>query len=207
MNVLNFDSKYCERTRRQLDTYISNELLVETTSEVLNHLETCESCTRELDSRMRVREALRRAVRKQVPPEGLREVVHERLREAQPGYFRGFRATSWALALAALILMIFLTGVSQRWLRVRRGRQMLASILTLGVSDHLHCAIRGHNYPEVANPPEQLRKKLGPEYGGVLQVVEARLTGFQVLEAHICSVPDSPWKYVHFIARGRRTIR
>ena len=39
MNVLNFDSKQCERVRRQLDAYVSNELLVETTSEVLKHLE------------------------------------------------------------------------------------------------------------------------------------------------------------------------
>jgi hypothetical protein len=39
-----------------------------------------------------------------------------------------------------------------------------------------------------------------------LQVVEQKLPGFQVLEGHICSIPGSPRKYVHFIARGRGTI-
>ena len=83
---------------------------------------------------------------------------------------------------------------------------MIATVLTLGVSDHLHCAIKGRNYPEVAHLPDELAKKLGPRYAGLLPVVQANLPGFQILEAHICSVPGSPRKYVHFIARGRGTI-
>jgi hypothetical protein len=39
-----------------------------------------------------------------------------------------------------------------------------------------------------------------------LPVVEERLSGFQVLEAHVCSTPGGPRKYVHFIARGQGTI-
>jgi anti-sigma factor (TIGR02949 family) len=206
MNVLDFSSKHCERIREQLDAYLSNELLVETTGEVLKHLETCESCSRALDSRTRVREALRKAVAAQLPPEGLGEAIHERLRNLQPGYFRQSWSRNWVLAVAALVLVIFAGAVGQQWLQVRRGRRLVSSILLLGVSDHLHCAIKGHNYPEVANPPDLLRAKLGPRYEGLLQIVESRLPGFQVLEAHICTVPGSPRKYVHFIARGRGTI-
>ncbi|HTG60210.1 MAG TPA: zf-HC2 domain-containing protein [Terriglobia bacterium] len=203
MKVLNFDSKQCERVRRQLDAYLSNELLVETTSEVLKHLESCEACSRELGSRQRVREALQKAATRQLPPAHLREAIHRRLRSTQPRMFSGFRATTWAVALASLAL-VMLAG--QRWLGFERGRQLVASVLTLGVSDHLHCAIRGHNYPELANPPEQLGEKLGPQYAGLLPVVQEKLPGFQLLEAHICSVPDSPRRYVHFIARGQGTI-
>ena len=203
MNVLHSDSRQCDRVRRQLDAYLSNELLVETTSEVLRHLESCEACTRELESRVRVREALRRAVARQSPPEYLREAIHQRLRSAQPRFLGGFHATTWALALASVALVLV---AGQQWLRFRRGRQLVASVLTLGAADHLHCAIQAHNYPEVANPPDQLRQKLGPQYAGLLLVVEAKLSGFQVLEAHICSVPGSPRKYVHFIARGKGTI-
>jgi hypothetical protein len=79
-------------------------------------------------------------------------------------------------------------------------------VLALGVSDHVQCAIKGHNYPEVANPPEVLRKKLGPQYAGLLDVVHQNLPGFEILEAHICSIPGSSRKYVHFITRGRGTI-
>jgi hypothetical protein len=206
MNVVNFDFRHCERIRGQLDAYVSDELLVETTSEVITHLETCESCSRELDSQVRVREALRRAVRNQLTPAALSVVVHQRLRQAPPSHLAGFRAMGWVLALAASAVVILAGSVAQRWVRMRHGRQLVSSVLQLGVSDHVQCAIKGHNYPEVANPPDQLRSKLGPEYAGLLHVVEARLPGFQVLEAHLCSVPGSPRKYVHFITRGHETI-
>ena len=203
MKVINFDSKQCERVRGQLDAYLSNELLVETTGEVLKHLESCKACSQELETRARVREALQKAVAKQLVPEHLRAAIHERLKNALPGFFEGFRSTTWALAVASLVLVLV---AGQQWLRFKRGRQLVASVLSLGVSDHLNCAIRGHNYPGVANPPDQLRKKLGPEYAGLLPVVQEKLPGFQVLEAHICQVPRSPRKYVHFILRGQGTI-
>ena len=206
MMVLNFDSKQCERTRRQLDAYVSNELLVETTGEVQKHLESCEACSRELESRVRVREALREAVEKQLPPDELKQAIQRRLRREQPGFLGGFHAATWAWAMAGLTVLVLAGVVGQQWLRLRRGRQMVANVLSYGVSDHLHCAIRAHNYPDVAYPPDQLRKKLGRRYAGLLQVVNEKLPGFRVLEAHICQIPGSPRKYVHFIARGHGTI-
>lgn len=206
MNVLRFDSRECEKTRRQLDAYLSNELLVETTGEVSKHLESCEACSRELESRMRVRDALRRATAAQVPPESFREALHRRLKRAQPGLWGSAHVPTWVLALAASALVVLAGVAGQQWIRFERGRRMVSSVLALGVSDHLHCAIRGHNYPAVASPPERLREKLGPQYSGLLDAVEGKLPSFQVLETHICSVPGSPRKYVHFIARGRQTI-
>jgi hypothetical protein len=186
-----------------MDAYLSNELLVETTGEVLRHLESCAACSHELDSRMRLRNALRKAAGQKVPPDHLREAVSQRLRRAQPGFFEEFHFAPWALALASLVLVVV---AGQQLVRLQRGRQLVSSVLTLGVSDHLQCAIKGHNYPEVASPPDQLRKKLGPEYAGLLPVVMAKLPDFQVLEAHICQVPGSSRNYVHFIARGKGTI-
>jgi hypothetical protein len=206
MTVLNFDSRQCERTRRQMDAYLSNELLVETTDEMLRHLENCQVCSRELEWRIRVREALQRAAVSQPVPDGLGEAIHQRLRRAQSRPFWAPRAPTWALALAGTALMVIVGIAGQQWIKLDRARQMVASVLHLGVSDHLHCAIRGHNYPDVANPPEVLREKLGPQYADLLPVVEKKLPGFQVLEAHICSVPGSPRKYVHFITRGQGTI-
>ena len=206
MNVLNFDSKQCERIRRHLDAYLSSELLVETTSDVLRHLESCEACSRELEARTRVRDALRRAAVSQIPPEELRQSIQRRLRKTQPGFLGGSRRLTWAIALAGLVVVVLGGIATQQWIRVLRGRRIVAGVLALGVSDHLQCAIKGHNYPDIANPPELLRKKLGPQYAGLLEVVQQNLPGFEVLEAHICSVQGSPRKYVHFITRGRGTI-
>jgi len=206
MNVLNFDSRQCERIRRHLDAYLSNELLVETTSEILRHLETCEACARELETRTRVRDLVRRAATSQTPPEELRQAIQRRLRETQPGLWGGSRELNWAVALAGIVVIVLGGIVAHQWVRVVRGKRIVAGVLALGVSDHVQCAIKGHNYPEVANPPEVLRKKLGPQYAGLLDVVHQNLPGFEILEAHICSIPGSSRKYVHFITRGRGTI-
>jgi len=206
MNVLNFDSKLCERTRRQLDAYLSNELLVETTSEVVRHLESCKGCAEELESRMRVRAALRRAALRQLPPPHLAPSIHQRLRRAQPALWLRLRSTTWAWGLAAALALVAVGAAGQRLLALRHSRQMVRNILALGVEDHIDCALRGHNYPDVARSQDELRRRLGPECAGLLPVVEEELPGFQVLEAHICSLPDDPRKYVHFIARGEGVI-
>ncbi len=206
MNVLSFDSRQCERIRRHLDAYLSDELLVETTSEILRHLETCVACTQELGTRTRVRDFVRRGATNVMPPEELRLSIQRRLRETQPGFWAGFRELNWAVALAAIVVIVLGGIVTHEWVRALRGRRIVAGVLALGVSDHVQCAIKGHNYPEVANPPEVLRKKLGPQYAGLLDVVQQNLPGFEVLEAHICSIPGSSRKYVHFITRGRGTI-
>ena len=206
MNVLNFDSQQCERTRQHLDAYLSNELLVETTSEVLRHLEGCEACSRELEARTRVRDALRRVAVSQIPPDELRQSIQRQLRKMQPGFLSRSPRLTWAVALAGVMFVVLGGFATQQWLRLQRGRRVVASVLALGVADHLLCAIKGHNYPDIANPPEQLRQKLGPQYAGLLEVVQQKLPGFEVLEAHICSVPGSPRKYIHFITRGRGTI-
>jgi anti-sigma factor (TIGR02949 family) len=204
MNVPNFNSEQCARIRRHLDAYLSNELLVETTGEVLRHLESCQACTRELEARTRVRDALRRVAASQTPPEELRQSIQRQLRKMEPGFSGGLRRLTWALALA---LVVVLAGIAtEQWIRVQRGRRVVASVLALGVSDHVQCAIKGHNYPDIANPPEKLRQQLGPQYAGLLDVVQQKLPGFEILEAHICSVQGSPRKYVHFITRGRGTI-
>jgi len=205
MNTLSFDSKRCERIRQQLDSYLSNELLVETASEVLRHLESCESCSRDLESRMWVRDALQRAVASRPVPDSIRTDVLRKLRDSQPRSFVCVGARRWALRLAAVALVL-LGLFAAEWLNLRRGEQLIASILKLGVSDHVICAIQGHNYPEVANPPDQIREKLGARYAPLLQVVQRQLPGFELLEGHICSIPGSDRKYVHFITRGHGTI-
>ena len=206
MNVLSFNSEQCGRIRRQLDAYLSNELLVETTSDVLRHLESCEACSRELEARTQVRDALRRAAASQVPPEELRHSIQRELRKTQPSLLGGSRTLTWSAALAGVLVVVLAGIATEEWIRVLRGRRIVASVLAIGVADHVQCAIKGHNYPNVANPPDKLRRQLGPEYAGLLEVVQQKLPGFEVLEAHICSIPNSPRKYVHFITRGRGTI-
>ena len=53
----------CKDFRELADSYLSDELLVETNHEVLRHLETCADCRRELSARRNLRERLRFGVK------------------------------------------------------------------------------------------------------------------------------------------------
>jgi anti-sigma factor RsiW len=137
MKTLSFDRKRCERIRQYLDSYLSNELLVETASEVVRHLESCEACSRDLESRLRVRDALQRAVANRPVPDSVRADVLRSLRESQPRSFVRASATRWAVGLAS-IAFILLSLFAAKWLSLRRGEQLVASVLKLVVSDHLY---------------------------------------------------------------------
>jgi anti-sigma factor (TIGR02949 family) len=206
MSLPNFNSELCHRMRRHLDEYLGGKLPPETARELQEHLSTCTECGRELEARTRLREALRRAVANQTPPEELRRSIERRLRESPPGFWAGSPRLAWAAVLVGLCVLVVGSVAIQQRIGLLRGRRVVAAVLALGVSDHVQCALRGHNYPDVASPPDQMRQKLGPKYAGLLEVVRQKLPGFEVLEAHICSLPGSPRKYVHFITRGQGTI-
>ncbi len=53
----------CQEFREMMDSYMSNELLVETNHEVLRHLETCRACRAELAARRELRTRLGSAVK------------------------------------------------------------------------------------------------------------------------------------------------
>ena len=80
MNRIQFGEGGCEKTRKHLDAYISNELMVETNYEVLRHIEGCPACAAEVDTRTRLRSRLKAAVNAQsVPPElqvRVRQQIH-----------------------------------------------------------------------------------------------------------------------------------
>lgn len=197
MTVLDFGQKGCEKIRRYLDSYLSNELLVETNHEVLRHLERCTGCTEELDRKIRARKLLRGAVKAQAPPPALEERVRKAVRAraaAAPGASEWQR---WAIA-AVVVLGVILGGV--KGIRMRQeyvARQ--AALLAVGLQDHVHCALAG-NYP--ATPPSlaQMAEKMGPGFVQLVPIVEAKLPRYRVLQGHRCSVNGRP--YEHIILRG-----
>ena len=199
MKLVQFGDNACARISRYMDSYINNELLVETNHEVLRHLETCAACTAEVESRTRLKARLKSAVQNQSVPEDLQARVRGALREEGPGSFRWMR---WASAAAAVLVVAGgLWFEVPRWTRPalpdladRRGQEVfiqkvsasLSAVLKVGLGDHIHCAIF-RKYPK--NPPsvDEMAQKLGPAYQELVPLVKARVPeGYRIILAHQC---------------------
>ena len=197
MNVLDFGQKSCEKIRRYLDSYLSNELLVETNHEVLRHMESCPACTGELDSKIRARELLRGAVMGQRPAEGLEDRLRKAIRSrAAAGPAQG----GWQRWPIAAIVLIALAGSLAEGVHLRRNYAVReTALLMIGCNDHVHCALGGH-YP--ATPPTfaQMAAKMGAGFVQLVPVVERKAAGFKVIEGHRCKANGRV--YEHIILRG-----
>ena len=68
MNRIQFGEGACEKMRRYLDSYVSNELLVETNHEVLRHIESCPACAAEVQALTQLRGRVKSAVQAQIVP-------------------------------------------------------------------------------------------------------------------------------------------
>ena len=78
----------CEQVRQLADSYLSDELIVETNHQIISHLEHCADCRRELaarrELRTRLREAFTNASENQIRPEFLSR-LSEQLRDQALG--------------------------------------------------------------------------------------------------------------------------
>jgi anti-sigma factor RsiW len=209
MNRVSFGEGACERTRKYLDSYISNELLVETNHEVLRHLEVCPACAGEADSRARLRTRLQTAVETQPVPAELAVRVRERIREheSRSAFGLGWNRR-WAMALApsaCLAVALWLNPLRDRIpdypdrpsqnAYIQRVSSTVGAILRVGLGDHIHCAIYRKG-PRTASPVAKMESDLGPQFKGLVPVVNATIPkGYRIVVGHQCSYLGR--KFVH----------
>lgn len=113
----------CRDFRDLVDSYLSDELLVETNHELFAHLESCSACRRELAARRELRATLKIAFARATalqPDAGFAVRLRSDLRAQSPGAksasFAKRRATWLALA-ACLLLAVGVFGVREAWQR------------------------------------------------------------------------------------------
>ena len=110
----------CGELRELADSYLGDELLVETNHEVIRHLESCTDCRRELAARRALRARLRTAINN-APEVQIRAEFAEQLRAQLRAYanrrnFLGSYGTrDLRLALAACLVVGALFGVHSFW--------------------------------------------------------------------------------------------
>lgn len=174
----------CREVRDLADSFLSEELLVETNHEVLRHLEACPACQAEIASHRELRGAMRRAftgaealrMRDEFP----REVV-SRLRSVAPGGPARRLVTRWS-AVAASLAMV--AGVG---LFLLRGN--LAAMARDAVGDHRNCAVQ-FRLAEKPISLEDAARRYDVAYRRLLDTPPAEMTTpvglVRVVDRHSC---------------------
>ncbi len=218
MNRVQFGEGACEKTRRYMDAYLSNELLVETNHEVLRHLDTCPDCTSELEMRTRLRSRLKSAVQSQAVSPELTARVRERLRKqaSRSWLSMDWLSASWqpyVMAAAAAVLLIGaaismrptgtpLPALTDRAAQAGYIQKILAGVGQVfkpGLGDHIHCALF-RKYPRTSPSIQEMAATLGDEYKGLLPLVApAAPEGYKIVLAHQCTYAGR--KFVHLTMR------
>ncbi|HTG15728.1 MAG TPA: zf-HC2 domain-containing protein [Blastocatellia bacterium] len=216
MNVLEFEHGYCKRIKVYLDSYVNNELMVETTHEVLRHLDSCKECAAELEAKTRVKSLLQNAVLRDGAPAALRERIRRDIRRgAEAWWSPRNHVMQWTLAAAAALVLFVggwsvLHSSSSRRPQPRAPEAALlrpeipnAEILNIGLSDHINCAVV-HDQQDKRLTSEEMAERLGPDYAGLVPVVKAKAAGFEMVMAHRCHVENR--EFVHLILRNQDRV-
>jgi hypothetical protein len=127
----------CREVRDLLDSFLGQELLVETNHDLMRHLEGCPECRAELEARRQLRSALQRAFTTAdilKPRPGFSNEVLNRVRTGRTPRSRWAALWTWG-ALAASLVLVAATG-----LFFFTGG--VPAIVRDAVGDHLYCAVQ-----------------------------------------------------------------
>lgn len=214
----------CRDFREVADSYLSDELLVETNHDVITHLEDCSGCRCELAARRALRATLRRAFAT-APELQIVDAFASRLQgELQAVGLSGAFSLNWRpqqWLIAAVLLLATTLGGIVVWQRQRipgdRDQATVARGLPVGVTgtdailsrmselaggDHRDCAI-GHRLPDMPIDLEEAARKYDPAYAKLTKAVLS--PGDQVNEsielvmAHACFF-QGHW-FAHLVVR------
>jgi hypothetical protein len=201
----------CIPTIELLDRYLSGELDASERATVEAHLATCAYCTADLADLRRVRDALRAAVGRTPVPSGLADSIRVRRSSGLAAILPLSGARRWMYAAAALLVVAFGT-----WMLTRRdpyqppiatnlppAEAQLAAVLSIGLVDHVECAIR-YGYQNDEYTHEEILDKLDEEYAGLASIVRDRAPGYRLTLGHHCKFNGR--KYVHMILKKDSSV-
>lgn len=186
----------CRDVRERADAFLTGQLLIETTQDVVRHLEGCAACRAEFEARRRLRVALKSAfgqARELQPRPEFASALRARLAGEAATPERP--ATPWRRwgALAASVLLVVALGLAALpWLSATG----LAALARLAVGDHENCALT-FRLAEKPISLEQAAQEYDAAFRG-LQHVEPLTTALPggaltVVERHSCV-----WEGVRF---------
>jgi hypothetical protein len=214
----------CRNFKEMLDSYLSDELAVETNHAVMRHAEHCGACRSEMAARRNLRSLLRGAVKTTTATPEFRHRLRERLRaeafatagappvaQTSPRdswfskWFGQFSLPQFAMATAALLLVV----LSSVYLFSNSSRVQAAAlspvILNQAAGDHDHCAAFWRNLTQGETDPVRGVEDYDPSLQDLGQHSPHKALGLKFHYAHVCS--EGGRKFVHLVySRGHDLV-
>ena len=210
----------CREFREIADSYLSDELTVESNHEAISHLERCADCRSEVSARRALRNKLRTAFIGMADNRASPEFVDEltaNLRQTAIGVSTGSAwSRHWLLPIAACLLVTALIGVAivrQRLLRSTNLAQhespidvVKTGLAKTAVDDHRDCAIQ-FRLQEKPIALELAAQKYDPVYFDLAHSIVTERGdipfGAQLLEAHSCVIEGR--RFAHLVLKYHDT--
>jgi hypothetical protein len=195
----------CRDVLELADPYLSGQLLVETTHDVVRHLETCAGCRAEIESRRALRRGLQTAFARApelAPAADFAAKLRRTLQSAEPESVSRRRVLRSAWALAAGIVLAAGGGI---WMRTGGSRSRLAALAREAAGDHQNCAV-AFNLAERPLRLHEAARRFGEPYAA-LSTFEAPpdVSGpLEAIERHSCMYDGR--RFGHVVYRYRGTV-
>ena len=211
-------SMSCREFRELIDSYLAEELLVETNHEMIRHLEGCAACRAELDDRRRLRARLKSAFAGsadlQVRPDFVATLASQ-LRGAARPPASGWRlmSTWWALAAGVALVAAIAGGGALRRAAVERLTRIQPDNITQAMwqlaraaaGDHRDCALH-FRLAEHPIPLEEAARRYDPAYHALRAAVRSVHADrgdvpVEIVEDHACVFEGR--RFAHIVLRYR----
>lgn len=126
----------CRDARELLDSFLAQELLVETNHELLRHISGCRDCKADLDTRAVLRSSLKQAFARSAELQVRPEFVDEMTMRLRSDALKSGRAWPWPLlAAAAAVILVVAAGAFVLQMRT-------PDLAALAAGDHQNCAVK-----------------------------------------------------------------
>ena len=222
----------CHDFREIADSYLSDQLLVETNHDMIRHLESCADCRRELAARRELRSRLRKAFELAPHLQINKEFANDlkiQLREIalHPSRSWVLRRAGYIAVAASLVIVAALgyRAIQQRWRsqspppavssgvtpgdnsdrKVGAASVLSAALAENAVGDHRDCALH-HRLPEKPIDLGEAGRRFDRAYINLVNAVmaEGKLpAGVELVGAHSCVFKGRRYGHVVLKYRGQ----
>ena len=196
----------CRDVREVADSFLCEELLTETSHEILRHLEACPSCRTDIDARRRLRGALRTAFDRapELQPAGeFADRLRVQLRQAAADGRRSWTFSGRWLALAASLVIA--AGVTAAIL-LDRPVVRAEALAHDAIGDHRDCALK-YRLVRMPIPLEEAAQRFDSAYRLLISAPPDDISTpdgpARVIERHSCEYGAHRFGHVILQYRGR----